>query len=586
MKNLLFLLLITFTAIITKAQTILFSDNFDSYTSGQLLVQQNHVDWDTWSHSAGGAEDAPISNTYSSSSPNSLHINTSSDIIYKFLNQTTGHFEIAFDIFIPSSSSGAYFNMQHYFNPGIEWAFECYFSNDSTGYILVGGTTYNFTYPENNWFGIEGNINLNSDSIYLKIDNTIIASWPFHYVDNNTDGVCQLGSINFYSASPTGSGDYYIDNFVFTEIVPAELPEIEVLSDSVINETVNYQTGGTHQFTINNNGGTPLQYRIIPSYTIPNPDSTSIGSDTLYYCGNNYTSIVFGDATEIAVAAGFPSENIQDHIGRTINQIDVTLFSVIGIAEAKIIVATMGNMEVPGPGEIIYEQIFTPVNGKNQVQLTNPVLIDGSDFWVGFIYTVAPGYEGVSSIGCDNSVSGYYGNWYKTDAAWNRLSSNNPTLPYAWNIWVHIDGTPINPWMNISPNSGSINSNSSKNITINLGADDIQLNDQKSGKIHIHSNDFFNSSIVLDINVNFTVSINENKEIEISIYPNPTSDNINISSQQINKVEIYNISSQKVFEQTYNSNFITISTDNLKSGVYFVKIITESGSGTKKVIIK
>lgn len=585
MKNLLFSVLIIFAAIFPKAQTILFSDNFDSYTSGELLVQQNHVNWDTWSHIAGGAEDAPISNIYYSSSPNSLHINTSSDIIYEFLNQTTGSFEITFDMFIPSSSLGGYFNIQHYYNPGILWAFECYFSNDSTGYILAGGTTYNFNYPENNWFGIEGNIDLNSDSINIIIDNNIIASWPFHYVDNDTNGICQLGSLNFYSASPTGSGDYYIDNFVFTEIVPAELPEIQVLSDSIINETVNYQTGGTHQFAINNNGGTPLQYRIIPTYTIPNPDPTSIGSDTLYYCENNNTSIVFGEATEIAAAIGFPSENIQEHIGRTINQIDVTLFTVMGIAEAKIIVATMGNMEVPGPGEIIYEQIFTPVNGKNQVQLTNPVLIDGSDFWVGFSYTVAPGYEGVSSIGCDNSISGYYGNWYKTDASWNRLSSNNPTLPYAWNIWAHIDGTPINPWMNISPNSGSINSNSSKNITINLGADDIQPNDQKSGKIHIHSNDFFNSSIVLDINVNFTVSINENKEIEISIYPNPTKDNINISSQQINKVEIYNISSQKVFEQTYSSNFVTISTDNLKSGVYFVKIITESGSGTKKVII-
>ena len=71
--------------------------------------------------------------------------------------------------------------------------------------------------------------------------------------------------------------------------------------------------------------------------------------------------------------------------------------------------------------------------------------------------------------------------------------------------------------MNISPNSGSINSNSSTNITINLGADDIQPNEQKSGQIHIHSNDFFNSCILLDINVNFTVSINENKEIGYTI---------------------------------------------------------------------
>ena len=586
MKNFILPVLIIFAALTNQAQTVLFSDNFDSYTCGQSLVQQNHVDWDTWSHIAGGVEDATICCTNANSSPNSLYINTSNDIIYKFENQTTGNFKIEFDCFIPSTSPGGYFNVQHYYSPGIMWAFECYFSNDSTGYLLIGGNTYNFNCPENDWFHIESDINLNSDSIYMKIDNVIVVSWPFHYQDDDTTGLCQLGSINFYSASPTGSGQYYIDNFVFTEIVPAELPNIEVISDSVINETVNFQTGGSHQFSINNTGGISLNYRIIPTYIIPNPDTTSIGDDTLCYCGDNYTSIVYSNATEIAAAIGFPAENIQEHIGRTINQIDVTLFSVIGIATAKIIVATMGDMITPGPGSIIYEQAFTPVNGMNAVPLNTPLIIDGSDFWVGVSFTVVPGYEGVASIGCDNSISNYYGNWYKTGPNWNRLSINNPTLPYAWNIRAHIDGTPINPWMNITPISGSINSNSSQNITVNLGADDIQLNDQKSGIIHVHSNDFFKSAILLEINVTFTISINENNEIEISLYPNPANNVINISSQQINKVEIYNISSQKVFEQNYSSNFITIPTDNLKAGTYFVKVINKSGSGTKKLIIK
>ena len=109
-----------------QAQTVLFSDNFDSYTAGQRLCSQNNTDWTTWSNAPGTSEDAYVSSEQAYSGGNSLKIAGTNDIIYRFSNQTSGVFDIEFRYFVPSSGNGAYFNIQHYYNPGVEWAFECF----------------------------------------------------------------------------------------------------------------------------------------------------------------------------------------------------------------------------------------------------------------------------------------------------------------------------------------------------------------------------------------------------------------------------------------------------------------------------
>ena len=78
----------------TMAQTVVFSDNFDSYTAGSRLAQTSTAAWTTWSNAPGSAEDAAISSTQAASAPNSLYITGSNDIIYPFANQTSGHYKI------------------------------------------------------------------------------------------------------------------------------------------------------------------------------------------------------------------------------------------------------------------------------------------------------------------------------------------------------------------------------------------------------------------------------------------------------------------------------------------------------------
>jgi len=71
----------------------------------------------------------------------------------------------------------------------------------------------------------------------------------------------------------------------------------------------------------------------------------------------------------------------------------------------------------------------------------------------------------------------------------------------------------------------------------------------------------------------------------ISFYPNPVSDILTIDSEiTLTKVEFYSTLGKKVKE--INSDFKSIRTDNLSNGFYIVRIQSENGLATKKLIKK
>jgi len=85
------------------------------------------------------------------------------------------------------------------------------------------------------------------------------------------------------------------------------------------------------------------------------------------------------------------------------------------------------------------------------------------------------------------------------------------------------------------------------------------------------------------------LSIKENQPIRnnINIFPNPTSDYFNIESlskMNIIAVEIMNIQGRLIENRVINKTKQTIDISNLPSGVYILKIQTEKGFETKKII--
>ncbi|MBO4655973.1 MAG: Omp28-related outer membrane protein [Bacteroidales bacterium] len=98
-----------------------------------------------------------------------------------------------------------------------------------------------------------------------------------------------------------------------------------------------------------------------------------------------------------------------------------------------------------------------------------------------------------------------------------------------------------------------------------------------------------NNRAVLNANsvkvTDLTVGISENNATGTAIFPNPATDVLNvISESMINQVEIYNVQGQLV--KAVYGNVDNISISDLNNGMYFVKVTTDNGTATHKMIKK
>ena len=593
MKKVLFLFCLAVTCVMLQAQTVVYSDNFDSYTAGQKLCSQNNTNWTTWSNTPGSAEDAVISTEQANTPSNSLKITGGNDIIYRFSNQTSGVFDIDFKYYVPSSGNGAYFNVQHYYNPGMEWAFESFLYNSGTGYVKINGANTNFSFPSNAWFPIKIHVDLDNNSASLTVNNTDVLTWTFSNTADNASGICQLGSVNFYAGAPNdASGTYYVDDFVFTEISAANdgsfvfSPE----GDITVNVAPNVPSTSTYTLNLSNPGGTPVNYRIVPVYDV---DGGSVAQEvsTLTRAGEvTENGILFG-STFVAAAIGFPASDLisQNLIGMTLRTIHVTLSNVDLMLNPKIQIYDMNGILVDGPGEVIYEQSFTPVEGENVVSLNTPYVLDGRDLWFGVYFEQTEATAEAETrpvIGCDDATSPHqYGNWCKTSVTWGHLNDGaSSSLTYNWAISGYVDGSNITPWMSISPTAqGTIAANGSAQANINFTIDNALPH---TGKLYVYSNDLNNELNILNVTVVVTDGVEENEAIHISIFPNPATDVLNIASESISRVEVFNMAGQRIWEGQYSENEITIATSNWAPGTYMVKVTAQGTAKVEKVLVR
>ena len=79
------------------------------------------------------------------------------------------------------------------------------------------------------------------------------------------------------------------------------------------------------------------------------------------------------------------------------------------------------------------------------------------------------------------------------------------------------------------------------------------------------------------------IPVSESENLYISIFPNPFNKQVNISSAStIQRVKIYNLTGQCIFDRNYNETDLIISLSI--SGVYLVAVFTGDTILTKKII--
>ncbi|MBT8276808.1 MAG: T9SS type A sorting domain-containing protein [Bacteroidia bacterium] len=83
----------------------------------------------------------------------------------------------------------------------------------------------------------------------------------------------------------------------------------------------------------------------------------------------------------------------------------------------------------------------------------------------------------------------------------------------------------------------------------------------------------------------FTLGVDDVNAVNISVFPNPTTDQLNISANEtITNITIYNLLGQVVLQQTQDTSNVTLDVSQLPTGNYIARVATDSGSQNLKVV--
>ena len=84
------------------------------------------------------------------------------------------------------------------------------------------------------------------------------------------------------------------------------------------------------------------------------------------------------------------------------------------------------------------------------------------------------------------------------------------------------------------------------------------------------------------------VSIENNTQSNIKLYPNPTSNVVNVSSlkSDILLIELYNQTGQLLLSKNVNNKFFKLNLSNYKNGIYILKTTHQNGNISYKKVVK
>lgn len=81
------------------------------------------------------------------------------------------------------------------------------------------------------------------------------------------------------------------------------------------------------------------------------------------------------------------------------------------------------------------------------------------------------------------------------------------------------------------------------------------------------------------------LSIVELDQRPLTYYPNPVSDVLTITSEQQGTLEMYNAAGRRIFTTTFNNEAI-VNTSALPNGLYILRLRTEQGLQTARIIVQ
>lgn len=235
MKRLLLLSLSTIFTLSLSAQTVTFSDDFESYNLGDYVGEQSDV-WETWTNSGEGTpEDALVTDEYAQSGVHSIEIRqtllgTDADVDLMLpVIEFAGSWEVAFAMLVPSGFGG-YWNIQGTAAWGNTWGFDMFIEADGTYTVSQNvDAVINYssgTYTPDTWMSVVLAFDLDNDLATVTVDGLMSDPIPYPYI---------IGGMDFFGLGGALAADglYFLDDVSITDMAPTNIVDAEAFDFEV-----------------------------------------------------------------------------------------------------------------------------------------------------------------------------------------------------------------------------------------------------------------------------------------------------------------------------------------------------------------
>ena len=603
------------------------NENFESYDAGSYMSTVAAPQWEMWGTGVlGGLVSEEQAHNGTKSMKAYINGNTETDVILNMNDLTTGRYRVEFYMYVPANQTGYYNILQDFNGQNSQWGIQLTF-NGGTITIDANGSQYTHPYTPDSWTKIQHFVDLDNDWIDFYLNDEVVLSYQWSKGTNGDGTTCKLDAIDFYSHTANNqAGLYYIDDLVIEQVPAPAAP-------TNLTATVQNENDVVLSWTAVDNNDLVYYSISREGEEVATTTETTYTDEHLYPMTYNYQVRAYcGTAIGYSAASNTAQAVIEGGVER--QNVLVEVFSYRGCGYCPYAAKALDNMEATGNYDIIVlDQHISDTYGYTESA-------NRFQYWAGKdnMYGQNYGFDGTPSMVFDGYIgmAGLYSTTISEEQQYITTFYNYvKDINSIYNLNAELVQTEVGSktfTLNVTAEKLSEYFGNDQIVVMAALAEDINYNWGVAGKINnlvrvmypnangtvatFDGNNQFSTSYTITVSDDYDITkckvvvwvenhtqgrVMQSKRFMVSdyyvvdvaeenvvnsIYPNPSEGMFNISGENIESIEVYDITGKLVMQQQVNANNTTIDLTNKAKGVYTLKSYNGNNVSVSKLIVE
>ncbi|MFO7790010.1 MAG: T9SS type A sorting domain-containing protein [Bacteroidales bacterium] len=625
-------LLVSIFAFQTIGQTI-YTDDFESYTVDQGIADQDTTGtWTTWANNPGSAEDPLVTDEASHGGTQSIVVEGTNDGVLLLNDLTENRYRVEFYLMIPENYVGYYNILQDFDGGNSTWGMQAFFQNGEGSIDGNGAAAATFSYTPGEWMKIQHFVDIDNDWIDFYVDDSLVHAYQWSLGSFGEGGINKLDAFNFYAWDDEGNETpkYFMDDYIIEQVDIPDPPMNLILNVENQNDVAiswDAPASGTpesyavirdgEQIATVESGLTYLDQDMYPNsydYQVKafysgNGYSASAGPETVVVPGGNERNYVLLEAFTGVWCPYCPTaaEAIDEMAAENY---DIAVINYHGSSDdpdnpyydpyITPSTATRTNFYIPfyddGDNSLGYPTSI--INGMNGMEGAMTTVADQKDYYSYYydeyidIPTVYNIDASASTVSQDPWVFDINVEVEETFAYYNdemrlHVALTETGIPESWQGMDYVNFVLRDMLPDANGTVLDFAASSIQNEDFQLTLDTTFVKDSCEVILFLQNMDNAYIMDVFKLSLSDFSAVEDQKSANVSVYPNPANDIVQVAAgAQIERIELYTVTGQKVLQLQPESNLTEFSVSDLTKGVYMMQLNTAKGNAVKKLIVK